>query len=283
MLSEFRMVELEIHSYCNRVCPWCPNRDGSRKHHTEMPERMYMKILNELKDNGFNGVVSYSRYNEPMSHPELFKKRVAQAKHTLPNSLLVSNTNGDYLSFDNLNGLLIDELTVMDYECKGERACMTKMMSCGITIDKVDYPYIHGRFYGMKVLYFVDWTKHVELEDRGGSLNLSQDRIIKKMKCKNDNTIRTRACFEPTYFIGIDYDGNVTPCCHIRAENHIPYVLGNVGSDSLVDILRSERACLIRDTAQDGRMIQVLSPCQHCQKDEGRYTRDNATINYGGK
>lgn len=71
MLEEFKKVEIEIQSYCNRKCGWCPNIEIDRSFYHEMPEHIFLKILKELKDAGFadgegQAMISFSRYNEPI-------------------------------------------------------------------------------------------------------------------------------------------------------------------------------------------------------------------------
>jgi MoaA/NifB/PqqE/SkfB family radical SAM enzyme len=80
MIKNVRLIEIEIHSYCNRTCWFCPNSFLDRKHKIEMKEWVYLKILQELKDMKYKEVISFSRYNEPLSDMNLFVKRLKQAK-----------------------------------------------------------------------------------------------------------------------------------------------------------------------------------------------------------
>jgi len=88
----------------------------------------YKKLLKELSESKYSGVVSFSRYNEPMAFPEQFKYFTRLARQMLPKAKLVSNTNGDYLSKENLDGLSIDELTIMDYDCIGYMPAIDKLL-----------------------------------------------------------------------------------------------------------------------------------------------------------
>ena len=97
-LSKFKSCEIELFSYCNRTCWFCPNSFIDRRSKKEyLSESVYLSVLEELRDNGFSGEISYSRYNEPLAD-DIFFERVAQAKKLLPNILLRTNTNGDYLT-----------------------------------------------------------------------------------------------------------------------------------------------------------------------------------------
>lgn len=274
MLNEVRCIEVELFSYCNRKCKWCPNKDIDRNKYIEMSKETYMKLIQDLRRVGYKGVITYSRYNEPMSNINLLKERVRQTKEIIPNVKLVTNTNGDYLSRDNLNGLLIDELTIMDYDNKGMNACREKLLRCGVNIIKEFYPFIYGEYENMKILYYVDWSKHALLEDRGGYL----DENI-RLRWKNGKKLRDRPCYEPIHFIAIDYNGNVMPCCHMRSDIkfHREYILGNINNESIIDIYNNNKAVNIRKNISSGVLYK---PCKYCQKDGGRYTRDNPSIFY---
>ena len=63
-MKSVRLIVIEIHSYCNRTCWFCPNSFLDRKHKTKMKEWVYLKILQELKDIEYDGVISFSTIDE---------------------------------------------------------------------------------------------------------------------------------------------------------------------------------------------------------------------------
>lgn len=282
MLSNIKSVEIEIHSLCNRRCQWCPNIEFKRDKKHIMDENIYLKALHELNDNHFNGVISYSRYNEPMYDIELLKLRTKQAKEILPHIKLVTNTNGDYLTRENLEGLYIDELSIMDYDCKGLECCYDKLKEIGITIKSCSAQYIYGQFNDMKIVYCIDWPKHAQLENRGGFLNKDIKINNIELQWKNDKQQRVVSCHEPEYFIAIDYNGNVTPCCHIRSDNpnHEKYILGNINNSPLVNIYYGSKAINFRAIMSSDNYNKYFDCCKYCQKEPGRYTRNNPGINF---
>ncbi len=282
MLRSIRCVEIEIHSYCNRKCQWCPNSKLRRDQIKIMPEDLYLKIMNELKEKGFNGVISYSRYNEPMADIKLLKKRVEQAKNILPGVKLVSNTNGDYLDCLSLDRLLLDDLTVMDYDCMGLEQCLEKLKRVGARVALVDYPFIYALYKNINILYYVDWPKNVEIVDRGGFLKKPVKLDGKKMNWLKNKERRSNPCFEPYNFIGIDYTGRVTPCCQIRSDfsKHNKYILGDLNHQSLSGIMLDKKAVNFRDLMSSYNASRYPDPCKYCQKSAGRYTRENCGIEY---
>jgi len=291
-LDEMRKAEIEIQSKCNRRCAWCPNKSIDR--HSEqfqMPENTYLRVLNELKDNDFakdwnGGYISYSRYNEPMLNIELLKKRVQQARDILPNVTLVSNTNGDYMSKSNLEGLILNELSVMDYNCKGVEYWTEKLKDCGVTITSTDDYAIRGTHKNIGVIKcMIDWPLNNKLETRAGFLKEDIYFKGKKVEWANNKEIRTEPCYEPANFIAIDYNGNVMPCCHFRSDikEHEPFILGNVNNTSLTDIYKGDKAESFIKLMASKAYEKYPEACRNCQKYGGRYTRECPSIDNRGK
>lgn len=254
---EIRLVEIEIHSYCNRKCKWCPNYSIDRTKQVNMDESIYLKILNELKEINYSGCISYSRYNEPLSDIELLEKRISQARKILPNVKIVTNTNGDYL--DDLDRLLIlDELTIMDYDNRGNEYIINKLLELGASITDISNKGILAKYKNLKILYHNFWND-VVVSNRGGILDLEKIE-------------RLNPCYEPSYFIGVDYNGNIVPCCNIRSDYHSKnLILGNLTNNTLYDIINSNKAKKFREKTSSCNFEEV---CRYCNKNGGRYTDD---------
>ena len=268
-ISDLRLIEVELFSYCNRKCPWCPNNYIDRRSETYTFE-LLDNLLEQLKAGNYNGHISFSRYNEPMSKIDYFKQCLVKIYEKLPDCTLVTNTNGDYINEDNLKGLLINELSIMDYDNRGMEWCKKRLLDCNVVIDKVTDKYIYGHYGKMKILYYVDWRKHHAITDRGGNLAMYS------------NQVRDYACYEPLYFIGVNYDGTVSPCCNIRndaSDMQRRYIIGDLNKDKLIDILNSKtRVHLISDCISCN--FKEDSPCYYCMNKGGRYTKDGGGIDY---
>ena len=73
--KQLKLIEIEVFSYCNRQCWFCPNSHIDRLSTNKiMPEEMYLSILEQLKEIEYNQEVTYSRYNEPLADKELIIK-----------------------------------------------------------------------------------------------------------------------------------------------------------------------------------------------------------------
>ena len=113
MIEQIRLIEIELFSYCNRTCSFCPNSFIDRLSFNELLDiNLFKKIIKELKLVDYSNYISFSRYNEPLSYRDILDDRIKYIRKELPKSKLVLNTNGDY----NWEGLDIDELTIMDYD-----------------------------------------------------------------------------------------------------------------------------------------------------------------------
>jgi len=102
------------------------------------------------------------------------------------------------------------------------------------------------------------------INNRGGALEIKSQR-------------RVFPCLEPAYFIGIDYEGSIVPCCNIRhdVDSQKDYVIGNVKESKLEEIINSEKATKFREDVKNMDFPEI---CQNCTKGQGRYTRDKPSI-----
>lgn len=269
-LSKFKLLEVEIHSYCNRKCDWCPNKDIDRTMYEELPEDIYINLLSDLKEYGFRGAISYSRYNEPFAAWDLLRRRVNQARIIFPEARLVSNTNGDFLTDENVRVVKLDELSIMDYDCEG-----FNFDYLGITMTSEYKNNLYGHAVNKQVMCALDWPKKALIENRAGAL-LQKD--IKGFTLKGEGE-RAAPCLEPSKFIGVDYNGSVVPCCHIRSDvkKHKKFVLGDLHDDNIINILNSDKAIEFRERLAVGELASV---CKYCHKSPGRYTKNNPNMRY---
>lgn len=108
------------------------------------------------------------------------------------------------------------------------------------------------------------------INNRGGSLDFKRDFK------------RDFPCYEPQRFVGINYDGTVSPCCNIRNDikSHKPFIIGNLHDSNLEEMLRQLHVQDFREKASWGIYEYLPEPCKHCDKEPGRYTSDSGI---GGK
>lgn len=298
-LRHIRRVDIETHSNCNRSCNWCVQNQYNFRN-KRMDNELFEKIIDELKEFKF-GIepifinrtpenfmqastyyrdftknqpkVSFTGLSEPLMFPDDIKSKVEIAWDKLPSHTeLVLNTNGDLLTKESIEGLLVTTLNVMDYDCKGEDYWTKKVEEAGgIIIDTKEL-----NFQGVLAAHTscgmirvnLNWPKEWELENRAGALE--PDEITEGMKWVNDLEERAVPCPEPTYYINICSDGSVMPCCHMSShiDKHKDYILGNIRDNTLLEIYNSDKAVMIRKSLmiEEGMYPE---PCRNCQKIRG--------------
>ena len=240
--NNLKVLEIEIFSYCNRVCWFCPNSFIDRRtKNIFMEEQLYLKVINELKDIDYSNDITYSRYNEPTAKQSIFLERLKQARNLLPKANLKTNSNGDYITKDylfklrdsGLNELFMQQYDLIPdiYDYENNKKQMQKKL------DKLGLPYeLIKDIPGFKIEYKVNMDgMRVQLRSRnflhdgssrGNTINLANDYV------------RTQRCLQPFNNIYVDYDGNVMICCALRSDidSHADGIMGNISNNSLADI-----------------------------------------------
>ena len=280
-IEKIKLVEIEIFSYCNRKCSFCPNSENlfrqDKTNKKSLNFSSYQNLIGQLKDLNYQGVISFSRYNEPLSFFDCTKKYVDYCKSILPNKI-VANTNGDYLDLDRLS--LFDELTIMDYADRGKDWWIARLEKYQAKLVRQDDNFLLFKSLNQKdILVFLEFKKNATVEDRGGILRAEQV----KLKLKNNWETRKTPCLEPQKFLGIDYNGKVVTCCNMQSDYHKDYVIGDINNTNLVSILDDKKRADIIKIMSSTEYTNYLAPCLTCQKVPGRYTRDNPGIIYNNE
>lgn len=231
--SSVTQVEIEVFTYCNRKCYFCPNSYIDRKStNTYMDENLYLKILRDLRSIEYDGVITYSRYNEPLAD-RIILTRLRQARELVPNAILSTHTNGDYLDrayLEQLRDAGLNRLRVQTYLGNkrkfSDAAILTRMSR---QLNDLGFPYKFTmvspgarymaaiRVRGMDVTLDARNFDQIGV-DRGQTISLPQ---------KYERTSPCLIVFQHLY---IDYDGSIVPCCNIRSDEprHKPYVVDNL-------------------------------------------------------
>ena len=272
--KNLRLIEIEIASFCNRKCWFCPNSIVDR-HSTsiECPESTYLRILENLHEISYSGTLNFHRFNEPLANKALILKRVKQARDMLPHANLGIFTNGDYLDreyLDSRRDVGINFMIMSYYFDKNKDFDVEHIIKPAINkmANKLHLQY-HERentsaqyavtfiYDGIDIMYRA-WNPKIVASDRGGSI---QDQIIMRTKK------RDFGCFYPWRDMYIDYNGLVMPCCNMRSDiaEHKDFILGDVKSSDLFALFMNEnfikmRQYLTPNTVKHG-------PCAYCHYD----------------
>lgn len=112
-------IAIEINSFCNRKCRFCPNFNHTREK-AFLEEELFYKIIQDLRSMKFKGALTFNMFNEPLLDKRLIKF-IAYAKRKLSSIRIEINTNGDLLDlslFYKLKKSGVDFINVTQYDGK---------------------------------------------------------------------------------------------------------------------------------------------------------------------
>ncbi|MEM9619314.1 MAG: radical SAM protein [Pseudomonadota bacterium] len=210
------LVVIEIFSYCNRRCTYCPVSKVDRlSQNSYMKDELFFRVIDDLKEIQYNKRICLNLYNEPMADPVLYERIETIHKH-LPEAYLYFNTNGDYLNEDNmklLSELGVSEITVTLHHAPGadfdDREIFSRYTEFAARIRK------RIRFVGFKPgKSFSGVTSYKDLKINVIASNYSEIGVNRggtvEIEAKVD---RQWPCRRPFSDFTIYYDGSVFPCC----------------------------------------------------------------------
>ncbi|GEM_PF-458389 len=265
-----KSIEIEVFSFCNRQCWFCPNKQIDRKSsNVFLSEPVYEKILSELAEIDYCETITFSRYNEPLSD-KIILDRIRSARKYCPNAYIRTNSNGDYLTrtlLDELARAGMNELEIQCYFSENEvysvDAYESRLEKLAEKLGLKNYRTILNwegdriksviEYEGLK-LYFAAYNFKRIANNRGNSL----DNIIA--------TQRNEVCLIPCKQLYIDYDGSYMLCCNVRHDNpdHANFILGNAKEDSVFDIFSSRKMIDLRKKISTRNTIKDFPPCNSC-------------------
>jgi hypothetical protein len=263
-------IEIEPHSYCNRICWFCPNSFIDRKHTTNyMNEDILEQLLKDLSNIQYNNTISFTRYSEPFGN-DIFYATLKKVKKYLPNATLHANTNSDFLNNQTLNkaythglnSLLIqlylnkdEEFSFKNIDEKAQKI-QQKVSDIKITLLSIEEDWIEYKciYKDMNIkMYARDFTKNGV--DRG-DIKVSHNEYIRYSPCN--------VVFTDVY---IDFNANIVPCCNIRSdyEKQKNMTFGKLDTNqySIFNIYFSEQAIQWRKTLFNFNQKKYY-PCNTC-------------------
>lgn len=227
----FKYVELETISACNRRCPYCPNSKYTRGNHL-MKESLYKRIIDQLSEINFTGMIFLSFYSEPLLDKRL-PRLMRYTRKKLPHCNIKIFTNGDYLTrelFKKLVAVGVNELLVTRH---------------GRPLTK-DLKYlVKHPFSKDKVYYRIYLPLHFRY-NRGGLIKIRDGKKIER-------------CLRPSENLTIDYEGNTILCCN---DYFSTIKFGNLANSHIMDIWKKKNYKRIRKETRRG--IFNLAICQKC-------------------
>ena len=231
-------VELENHSYCNRVCWFCPNSFIDRRSTNKfMADAVFDKILRNLAEIDYDQKLEWSGYAEHFADLS-FLDRLMEAKTRLPMASLIVFTNGDYLDED-VVGRVISmgvRMHVDIYPPEGDefneekieaalnkfrkRTRLTVQKKDGVVTGWGDYEILDKQNRNISSLKIGKYTKE-NIYTRGGAMDIP----------KRSTYQRYATCLKPVFHMNVNFDGKGVLCCHTRTDFHSDAIIADLSDD----------------------------------------------------
>lgn len=210
-------VNLELSSFCNRQCIYCPLSESPRDYRQFINRRALEAILSDLRAIDYDHNITLNLYNEPFADRSFFIEMVALIRQRLPNVVIWANSNGDYLTPEVLEcaaaaGLNKLKVTIHPPRGKGfnaereHRSLKMFLAKLGISSranlchgEEKEFCARMGNLY--LVIQSVDWQ--MEGNFRGGAAS----------NVGNTIAFRNYPCSKPFREFTIFHDLAVTQCC----------------------------------------------------------------------
>jgi MoaA/NifB/PqqE/SkfB family radical SAM enzyme len=237
----FGAVGIETTTHCNLRCKFCPNSKydrGLKQNEKRMDEKTFKKIIDELAEINYRGIIRPFYYGDPLTD-ERMPKFVRYIKIKIPEAKVYLNTNGIALTiplYKKLQEAGIDYLMISQY---------TPKMLQNV---KEFFEYLKTRpERENKAKYRIFEVDKLATSNRGGEIEVPN--IAERPFC----------AYPGHYDLNINYKGDVLLCCN---DYHGRVVFGNIKSEKIMDIWKKQHYSKIRKEVLKG--IYKLPLCKKC-------------------
>lgn len=262
-------IEIETHSYCNRRCGYCPNVTGDRlTPNQRMREDRFDKIVRDLRDIDYDGILVLNSYNEPLYDRQIVD-RIRTFSEAIPKASIEVYTNGDYLTPDYIEELAAAGLRKMHISIHMNAADIYSDDYAKKRIDEV------SARSGIPAVYRVAKSHDFMIADLPHPILRIEARAVNYWKFGQnrgglipgikDDFVRTQPCHFPFYHLIIGYNGNFVPCCHFRTDRqeHADYVIGNIDHFESLFLAYTSAAAVSWRKSLVG-FAEKAAPCRSC-------------------
>lgn len=243
----FTGISVEISTYCNRKCSYCPN------YNYETPklyanENTVYKAIDYLAELNYSGWISFSFYNEPTLDERLITF-IKYANNKIPKATIMTFSNGDFLNIEKTKEYKdagVDQFIITIHD-KNPDKLFAKLSE----IQKE----IGASFY-------IQILKPENLQTRAGEIKIKTSKPFKYC-----DFIRNPV---------IDKDGNMLICCNDYFRKN---KMGNIMEKPLLEIwnkseyksLRKELRSNLKNAVKNKTVPEL---CQKCY-----YSMNNIDLN----
>lgn len=262
--TDFNHIEVEITSFCNRKCEYCPNVSFDKLNSSGsflIKDKILNNIIDQLRDINYNGTLAPHMYGETLAHPEIVEITEKISKSGIKLDIF---TNADYLNKDLLDKLRaagLYKLSISKHSKNLSNSSLKalrdlfdnitafKGLDINEILEKINCQDIKINGLIIKVVdFYKDFhTSKDMLHNRGGELDLELNKKARPIGCNY--------VLHPV----IDVEGNIVLCCNDYKGKHI---MGNVMERHLYDIWKDPNNVWLRNKIYRGSLD--LKICQEC-------------------
>ena len=245
------LFEISVTGLCNRKCTFCPRANPEVYPNVDeyISPQLHTKMMSELGELQYKGLIVYSGYSEPLLHEEL-DKLVGEARRLCPGSRIEIYTNGDFLDVDLLRRLFeagVDSILVSLYDGPHQIKHFSRMrQEGGVTEQQLV----------LRERYLLDQGAGMHLSNRAGMIDFQQMHIAPLAKPID------RKCYLPFYMMMIDHTGLVFMCSHDWVKK---FIIGDLNKETVVEVWNGPRFKEVRKNLAVGN--RKLGPCAKCDVD----------------
>lgn len=275
----FTRISIETSKVCNRTCWFCPAEQRGKKQQL-MSDELYAKIIDELHDLNFNGVVQWFFINEPLMD-RAWESRIKLLRTRLPECTIHITSNWD------LHGRLSDEKQI---------AVITRLYDAGVNSFNInDYD---DKGYGRIVPLAAQYLNERVRSSRKGNKRIPSTALVevrdhcwqrigprrRVLSCgplpkalhtrtgyvqlenietfwKGGSQKGKKHCPRPFRHIVVQYDGKVPLCCTVDPTTSKVEWMGDINKETLVEVWNKKRMWEYRALLQDGRREGQCKSC----------------------
>jgi len=242
MKARHTYLHIETCNLCNRKCPWClfgqtPDFRGSK---LQFIDNVYIeKLLNELNQNHFTGVLSLYAINEPLMDKRIRDGsllRLCRSELRRTDVKIIISTNGDLLNDSIAETMFYSGLDKMYVSCYEEN-----------TLNKAKD--LKDKYEKMVILDNTNEKANNLKFNRAGSICSYSGYVAENKK----------SCTLPIFSSVVGFDGEVRLCSN-DAIGQIK--IGNIKNENLYDILNSKKMRALRNQILINK--KNVFPCNAC-------------------
>jgi radical SAM protein with 4Fe4S-binding SPASM domain len=238
----FVATQIETTNTCNLKCVYCPMAYKPRKTVEKMDDKLFKKIIQDLKELKFSGSLGLHGYSETLLDEKLYE-RVKYVHKELPKCNIKLATNGVLLTiekYEKLKKAGVGEIVVSRH---------TKHPLTNV-IDLFDHKKKNND--NLPLSYDDSIVSDVGLFNRAGTINEKDLKEFKKITFKK--------CIWNVLNCTIDVKGNIILCCN---DYDSEMILGNINKNTIREIWNKPKNKKIRSWALNGEFDKIPI-CKKC-------------------